>query len=41
MAHLNINRETYDAIPKEKPVIMPRKRSLLALRSRFRQRSKQ
>jgi oxalate decarboxylase len=24
MAHLNINRQTYDAIPKEKPVIMPR-----------------
>jgi oxalate decarboxylase len=24
MAHLNINREAYDAIPKEKPVIMPR-----------------
>jgi len=24
MAHLNINRQTYDAIPKEKPIIMPR-----------------
>jgi oxalate decarboxylase len=24
MAHLDINRETYDAIPTEKPVIMPR-----------------
>lgn len=24
MAHLDINSEVYDAIPKEKPVIMPR-----------------
>jgi oxalate decarboxylase len=24
MAHLNIDGATYDAIPKEKPVIMPR-----------------